>query len=105
VHRIRFHVYKVDERRCIEDAMQTGKQLNGGSKKAVTRNHLPELQLDSIHLTTSDFERAKAAAPGWESMCLEHEWRSWIANKGQPENPSTAFIAFCRKKYQREGRP
>jgi hypothetical protein len=46
--------------------MQTGKQLNGGSKKAVTRNHPPELQLDSIHLTTLDFERAKAAAPGWD---------------------------------------
>src|SRR5438105_14497436 len=32
------------------------------------------------------------------SMCLEREWRSWIANKGQPENPGTAFAAFCRKK-------
>jgi hypothetical protein len=75
VHRIRFHVYKVDERRCIEDAMQTGKQLNGGSKKAVTRNHLPELQLDSIHSTTSDFERAKAAAPGWDIYVP----RAWMA--------------------------
>ena len=101
MHRIRFHVHKVDERRCIEDAMQTGKQLNGGSKKAVTRNHLPELQLDSIHLMTSDFERAKAAAPGWDVYRLESEWREWIAKKGNPEKPGPAFIAFCRQKYER----
>ncbi len=105
MHRIRFHVHKVDELRCIEEAMQTGKQLNGGSKKAVTRNHPPELQLDSIHLTTLDFERAKAAAPGWDVYSLEQDWRSWIAKKEQPENPGAAFVAFCRKKYQRVGKP
>jgi hypothetical protein len=103
VHRVCFQVHKVDERRCIEDAMQGGKQLTSGSNKAVTRNHLPEFQLGSIHLTTSDFERAKKAAPGWDVYSLEQEWRDWIGKKDRPESPGTAFVAFCRKKYQREG--
>jgi hypothetical protein len=99
VHRVRFQVHKVDERRCIEDAMQGGKQLTGGSKKAVTSNHHSEQLLDSVHLTTSDFELAKAAAPGWDIYWLEQEWRGWIAKKKWPENPGAAFVAFCRKKY------
>jgi len=78
--------------------MQGGKQLTGDGKKAVTRNHLPELLLDSIHLTTSDFERAKKAAPGGDVYSLEQEWRDWIGKKDRPGSPGTAFVAFCRKK-------
>jgi hypothetical protein len=48
-------------------------------------------------------EKAKAAAPGWDVYCLEQEWRDWIAKKERSENLGAAFIAFCRKKYQRKG--
>jgi plasmid replication initiation protein len=56
-------------------------------------------------LTPETFEKAKRVAPGWDIYQLESEWREWIATKGKPEKPGPAFIAFCRKKYQREGRP
>lgn len=105
VHRVRFHVHKIDERLSIEDAMQGGKQLIGVGKKGVTSKYLSEPLLGSVHLTTLDYERAKAAAPGWDVYSLEQEWRSWIAKKERPENPGKAFVAFCRKKYQRQGKP
>lgn len=85
--------------------MQGGKHLTGIGKKAVKSNHLSGPLLDPVYLTTSDFERAKAAAPGWDVYHLEQEWREWIATKGQPEKPGSAFIAFCRKKHQRGGIP
>jgi hypothetical protein len=50
-------------------------------------------------------EKAKAAAPGWDVYYLEQEWRDWLAKKERPENPGAAFVAFCRKKYQRERCP
>jgi plasmid replication initiation protein len=56
-------------------------------------------------LKTETFEKAKRAAPGWDVYYLEIKWREWIAGKEKPNNPDAAFIAFCSKKYQREGRP
>jgi plasmid replication initiation protein len=56
-------------------------------------------------LTPEAFEKAKRVAPGWDIYYLESEWREWIAKKGNPEKPGPAFIAFCRKKYRREGMP
>jgi hypothetical protein len=51
------------------------------------------------------FEKAKRTAPGWDIYHLECQWREWITGKEKPKNPEAAFVAFCRKKYQREGRP
>lgn len=93
VDRIRFTVNKVDERRALEEMMQ------GKSKSSSSRAEEP------LRLSTTDYEKAKAAAPGWDVYYLEQEWREWIAQKDRPDNPGAAFIAFCRKKYQREGRP
>jgi hypothetical protein len=56
-----------------------------------------------FRLTTSDFERAKAAAPGWDVHHIEGQWQDWIADKEKPKNPDAAFIAFCGKKYQGKG--
>lgn len=49
-------------------------------------------------LQTSTYERARKAAPGWDVYELERQWREWIAKKGAPQKPDTAFVAFCRKK-------
>jgi hypothetical protein len=57
-----------------------------------------------VRLSTTDYEKAKAAAPGWDIYYLEGLWRDWIVGKEEPKNPDAAFIAFCRKKYQQEGR-
>lgn len=57
---------------------------------------------DGPFLQTATYEKAKKAAPGWDVYELERQWREWIAKKGSPQNSDAAFIAFCRKKVQRE---
>lgn len=56
-------------------------------------------------LKPETFEKAKAAAPGWDVYRLEGEWRDWIAGKDAPKRPDAAFVAFCRKRFQKQGRP
>jgi hypothetical protein len=102
VDRVRFHIKKIDERRAIEEALQ-----DNLPPKAVCPRLLeqPTLRQPPVYLSTTDYEKAKAAAPGWDVYYLEQEWREWIAKKDRPDNPGAAFIAFCRKKARREGRP
>jgi hypothetical protein len=38
----------------------------------------------------------------WDIYYLKGLWRNWIGGKEEPKNPDAAFIAFCRKKYQRK---
>jgi hypothetical protein len=100
VHRVQFHVKKVDQRRVIEEAMQSGIPL---TKVATCRSSEADGPLfNPVHLSTTVYERARKAAPGWDIYYLESQWRDWIAGKEKPKNPDVAFIAFCRKKYQRE---
>ena len=45
------------------------------------------------------FEKAKAAAPGYDVYALESEWRLWAAEKEKPEKGyPAAFIGFCKQK-------
>jgi plasmid replication initiation protein len=102
------------------------KKFRFNVRKLVETNHLPDykinLSADAVtftsrrtpvndgnvrlpRLTPETFEKAKKVAPGWDVYQLESQWREWIAKKGNPEKPGPAFIAFCRKKYQLEGRP
>jgi plasmid replication initiation protein len=102
------------------------KKFRFNVRKLVEMNHLPDYKislLDDVATFTSrrasarednvrlprllpeTFEKAKRVAPGWDVYYLEREWREWIAGREKPNNPDAAFIAFCRKKYQREGRP
>jgi plasmid replication initiation protein len=102
------------------------KKFRFNVRKLVETNHLPDYKislLDDVvtftsrrtsgregnvrlpQLTPEAFEKAKRAAPGWDVYRLESEWREWIAGKEKPKNPGAAFIAFCRKKCRREGRP
>lgn len=61
--------------------------------------------MNSLTLQISTYEKAKKAAPGWDVYALEREWREWSADKESPQSPDAAFIAFCRKKFARMGRP
>jgi plasmid replication initiation protein len=102
------------------------KKFRFNVRKLVETNHLPDYKIslsgDAVTFTSritpafegnvrlprlrpEAFEKAKRAAPGWDVYHLEREWRDWITGKEKPNNPDAAFIAFCRKKYQREGRP
>lgn len=57
----------------------------------------------TICLNLETYAKAKCAAPGWDVYALEHEWRDWIAQKGEPpKNPDAAFIGFCRRQAQQK---
>lgn len=55
------------------------------------------------HLESSTFEAARLLAPGWDVYHLEREWRDWITEL--PRNADAAFLGFCRKWFERRGRP
>ena len=62
----------------------------------------PALQ-EPVFLKSETFERAREAAPGWDIRFLEQEWRSWMSEP--PRNADAAFLGFCRKWFERKGRP
>jgi transposase len=54
-------------------------------------------------LQPDTYNKARQAAPGWDVYVLEQDWRSWMTEP--PRNPDGAFIGFCRKVFERRGRP
>ena len=61
----------------------------------------PLIEGASLPLRSETYEKARAAAPGFDVYALEQDWREWIARKGKlPKNPDSAFIGFCRRKAQ-----
>jgi hypothetical protein len=73
----------------------------GLSKPAVA----PIVESSVIQMAHETYEKAKRAAPGWDVYSLEQEWREWITEKEKPKNPDSAFIGFCKQRYQKKGRP
>lgn len=60
-----------------------------------------------VRLSPDAYSQAREAAPGWDVYALEQEWRDWMADGGldAPANPDKAFLGFCRKVFERRGRP
>jgi len=60
-----------------------------------------------IVLATATYEEARDIAPGWDIYHLEGEWRVWMSDGGldAPKNPDRAFLGFCRKWFEKRGRP
>lgn len=54
-------------------------------------------------LKQSTYQTAREAAPGWDIYVLEREWREWTTEA--PRNADAAFIGFCRKVFEKRGRP
>lgn len=54
-------------------------------------------------LKSETYELARQAAPGWDVRYLEGEWRDWIVEP--PRDPDAAFVGFCRKCFEKRGRP
>ena len=54
-------------------------------------------------LKSDSFEKARAAAPGYDIHGLFQEWVCWWRDSGSPElkSPDAAFISFCRKRHER----
>jgi hypothetical protein len=104
VHRVRFHVHKVDKRQTIEDVMQASQHSTGVGKKAATSNHLSGPLSGPVRLRPSDFERAKAAAPGWDVYYLEQEWRDWLAKRRCQRTPARPLsISAVKNTNGKEG--
>ena len=49
------------------------------------------------------YARARDVAPEWDVYYLEQEWRDWMTEP--PRNPEAAFVGFCRKWFEKRGRP
>lgn len=57
----------------------------------------------TVRLSGDVYDKAREAAPGWDVYFLESEWRMWM--DAPPRDPNAAFIGFCRKWFERRGRP
>lgn len=63
----------------------------------------PVSQTVSVRLDPDTYQKAKEAAPGWDVYYLEREWREWMTEP--PRNADAAFLGFCRKVFEKRGRP
>jgi plasmid replication initiation protein len=59
--------------------------------------------LSHIRLDPEAYHDARVVAPGWDVYVLEQEWREWMTEP--PRNPNAAFIGFCKKVFEKRGRP
>lgn len=67
----------------------------------------PEPKIDYPNLDAETYHDARTVAPGYDVYWLEREWRNWWVDSGKPmlQDPGKAFIAFCRKRYERSPNP
>lgn len=65
----------------------------------------PVFSVSDIQLDPETFDVARAVAPGWDIYHIEQEWRDWIKDKQKPHDSNAAFLAFCKKWFERRGRP
>lgn len=93
VKKLRFNVLKCEARL---------KDENGIGKEQAAPVSVP-IQPEGLSLPLTAYDKAKAAAPGYDIYFLETEWKEWLMKTGKmPENPEAAFIAFCRKKSEKK---
>lgn len=71
-----------------------------------SRGSVPTAVVDVVTIPALDadvYEMAREAAPGWDVRVIEQEWRSWATEA--PKNPEMAFLGFCRKWFEKRGKP
>ena len=56
-------------------------------------------------LRPETYEAAREVAPGWDAYFLESEWRDWMKDKSAPTQLDKAFLGFCRKWFDKRGKP
>ena len=76
---------------------------NRGTMQSDSENTALATSIGTFALKPDTLSEARNAAPGWDVYVLEQEWRDWMTEA--PRNPDAAFIGFCRKVYERRGRP
>ncbi|MEZ6081056.1 MAG: replication initiator protein A [Pirellulaceae bacterium] len=80
---------------------------NRGSIPAINSAHAQANKVNIPPLDGDTYQDARLEAPGWDIAYLEREWRSWIdmMDAEPPRTPDAAFIGFCRKWFEKRGRP
>lgn len=71
-----------------------------------SRGTVPSEFIEIISIPTLDpeiYEMARQVAPGWDIRMIEREWRDWATEA--PKNPEMAFLGFCRKWFEKRGKP
>jgi hypothetical protein len=98
VDRVRFSMTKTELR--LEEENQLNRiKTEALPQKGISIKTGPPIPLP---LPTSAYEKAKAAAPGYDVYYLETEWREWMKKKDKtPDNAEGAFINFCRQKAEK----
>ncbi|WP_039760172.1 replication initiator protein A [Bartonella queenslandensis] len=74
------------------------------NKNKVTRSS----QIQAFpHLNPETYHKARIVAPRYDIYYLEDEWREFWMNNNRPilKNPDAAFIAFCKKRYEKNPNP
>ncbi len=58
-------------------------------------------------LDPETYNDVRSVAPGYDPYFLEQEWRVWWVDSGciELQHPDKAFIAFCKKRYERNPNP
>lgn len=76
-----------------------------GSIPAITNGN--DSQIEVRPLLPDTYHDARLESPGWDVYELERQWRSWMEMSGAepPRKPDAAFVGFCRKWFERKGRP
>lgn len=82
-----------DERRDVVVFKSRGTVVSVNSKD---RPEIAALKPDT-------YDRARAAAPGWDVRVLEQEWRAWAGEV--PKNADAAFVGFCKNRFAERGSP
>ena len=92
------HDHLPDYHVTMEDDMVafTNRGTMATASPAVLEVQMPPLDPDTYH-------DARMVAPGWDVRVLEREWREWVTEA--PRSPDAAFIGFCRKVFEKRGRP
>ena len=91
------HAYMPDYAVRMEDDMVTFTNRRSDQAGTVAP------ALSQIRLDPEAYHDARAVAPGWDVYVLEQEWREWMTEP--PRNPTAAFIGFCKKVFEKRGRP
>lgn len=101
IRKLRFNLREVEKTNHLPDYEITLSDdmvtFSNRSWKEPEAQPTPRFEGPLLKLET--YEKARAAAPGWDIYALEQQWREWITKKGiTPKRPDGAFIGFCRKK-------
>lgn len=98
IKQLAVHDHLPDYQVFFDDAADMVIFINRGTMAPLSliEGHVPPLKSET-------YDRARQAAPGWDVRHLESEWRDWIVEA--PRDVDAAFVGFCRKWFEKRGRP